>query len=73
MSLKVQNLTPKVSWVKKILGERCGEVGLVFSVNVQDNCFSVTFQGDKKPTFACNPEEFRGGEKHETSQLKGSI
>ncbi|OGI95453.1 hypothetical protein A2917_02750 [Candidatus Nomurabacteria bacterium RIFCSPLOWO2_01_FULL_42_17] len=55
----VQRLIPRVTWVKKIAGERCGEIGLVFYVNVKDNWFAVIFLGDQKATFDCDPSEFK--------------
>ena len=60
MSLRVQNLSSGMR-VRKIKGEgadKDGTVREVRAVDVENNTFAVLFDGDQKPTFRCDPEEF---------------
>lgn len=44
--------------VVKITGERRGDTGLVRTVNVEENTFSLLFDGDAKATLWCDPKKF---------------
>lgn len=58
MPVLVQRLIPRVTWVKKITGERKGEQALVIARDVENNSFAVRFSNDKILTPRCSPAEW---------------
>ena len=58
MPVLVQRLIPRVTWLKKVRGERKDEHALTCAVDVQNNMFSVRFKDDHSLTIRCDPEEW---------------